>query len=186
MTDEGTSLAAFGYELGVLKRTRRTGWTHAGVRDPESVAEHTMRVAQLAALIAAEEGGDPARASHLALWHDTQETRTGDLPHTIGGYVDKPDPRRITADQTAELPDRSREVVRAAVDEYESGETVEARCARDADKLEMLLQAVEYRDIGVQRVDGWIDSALRGIRTGTARKIAQAAVTLSPLAWRNR
>jgi len=38
--------------------------------------------------------------------------------------------------------------------ESEARETAEARCAKDADKLEMLLQAVEYRDIGVQRVDG--------------------------------
>jgi hypothetical protein len=57
---------------------------------------------------------------------------------------------------------------------------------RDADKLEMLLQAVEYRDVGVRRVDGWIDSARRSLRTGTGQRIAEAAVTLSPLAWRDR
>lgn len=187
MSDRAAAaLAAFGYELGVLKRIRRAGWWHAGVRDPESVAEHTMRVAQLAAVIAAETGADPARASFLALWHDTQETRTGDLPHTSNDYLDKPEPRRITADQTANLPDRSRESVRAAVDEYEDRKSAEALCARDADKLEMLLQAIEYRDIGVERVDGWIDSARKGLKTDIARRIAEAAITLSPLAWRDR
>ena len=187
MSDQAAAaLAAFGYELGILKRIRRAGWWHAGVRDPESVAEHTMRVAQLAAILAAEEGADPARASFLALWHDTQETRTGDLPHTISGYVTKPDPRQITADQTARLPEASRDVVRAAVDEYEDQQSPEALCAKDADKLEMLLQAVEYRDVGVSRVDGWIDSALQGVRTETARKIAEAALMISPLAWRER
>lgn len=70
----------------------------------------------------------------------------------------KLDPRRITADQTARLPEFSRTV----------------------------LQAVEYRDIGASRVDGWIDSALKGVRTGTGRKIAEAALTISPLAWRER
>ena len=65
-----------------------------------------MRVAQLAAIVAAEEGADPVRASFLALWHDTQETRTGDLPHTVSGYLTKPDPRQITADQTARMPER--------------------------------------------------------------------------------
>jgi putative hydrolase of HD superfamily len=186
VSDDAAALAAFGYELGVLKRMRRAGWWHAGVRDPESVAEHTMRVAQLAALIAAEEGADPARASFLALWHDTQETRTGDLPHTVSGYITKPDPRAITADQTANLPAKSRQVVRDAVDEYEAKESAEARCASDADKLEMLLQAVEYRDTGVRRVDGWIDSARKNLKTDTARRVADAAVTLSPLAWRDR
>ncbi|GAA3863269.1 HD domain-containing protein [Saccharothrix violaceirubra] len=186
MSDSDHALAAFGFELGVLKRMRRAGWWHAGVRDPESVAEHTARVAQLATLIAAEEGADPARAALLALWHDTQETRTGDLPHTAGDYLAKPDPQAITADQTARLPQRSRDTVRDAVAEFEAKDTVEARCARDADKLEMLLQAVEYRDTGVRRVDGWIDSALKGLTTDTARRIAEAAVALSPLAWRGR
>jgi putative hydrolases of HD superfamily len=186
LSDEAAELAAFGYELGVLKRIRRAGWWHVGVRDPESVAEHSMRVAQLAAVIAAEEGADPVRASFLALWHDTQETRTGDLPHTVSDYLTKPDPRQITADQTVRLPEQSRAVIRAAVDEYEAQASPEAMCANDADKLEMLLQAVEYRDIGVQRVDGWIDSARNSIRTTTGRKVAEAALTISPLAWRER
>ena len=130
MLDDSAALAAFGFELGILKRVRRAGWWHVGVRDPESVAEHSLRVAQLAALIAAEEGADPARAAFLALWHDTQETRTGDLPHTATAYVGKPDARRITADQRAGLPD--------------------------------------------------------GLSTATARRVADAAMTLSPLAWRSR
>lgn len=186
MPHDAAALVAFGYELGVLKRIRRAGWWHAGVRDPESVAEHSMRVAQLAAIIAIEEGADPARASLLALWHDSQETRTGDLPHTASGYLTKPEPQQITADQTQKLPERSRELIRSAVDEYESQRTVEALCAKDADKLEMFLQAVEYRDIGVQRVDGWIDSARKGLTTQTGQRIAEAALTLSSLAWRDR
>ncbi|MCP2169242.1 HD domain-containing protein [Goodfellowiella coeruleoviolacea] len=186
MPDDAAAIAAFGYELGVLKRVRRTGWWHVGVRDPESVAEHTMRVAQLAAILAAEEGADPARAAFLALWHDSQETRTGDLPHTATDYLTKPEARQITADQTDQLPERSREVIRGAVDEYESRLTPEALCAKDADKLEMLLQAVEYRDVGVRRVDGWIDSARAGLRTRAAQRVAEAAVSVSPLAWRER
>ncbi|SES46879.1 HD domain-containing protein [Actinokineospora terrae] len=186
MAEEPAALAAFGYELGLLKRIRRAGWWHVGVRDPESVAEHSLRTAQIAALLAAEEGASPERAAFLALWHDTQETRTGDIPHTATKYLTKPDPRAITADQTAALPDASRELVREAVDEFENRQTPEALCAKDADKLEMLLQAIEYRETGVQRVDGWIDSARKGLTTETARRIAEAAVTLSPLTWRDR
>jgi putative hydrolases of HD superfamily len=186
LSGSAEGLAGFGYELGLLKRVRRSGWWHAGVDNPESVAEHTMRAAQLAALIAAEEGADPARAAFLALWHDTQETRTGDLPHTATPYLTKPDPRQITADQTHRLPNKSRELVRNAVDEYESRETVEARCAKDADKLEMLLQAIEYRDAGVVRTNGWIESARKDLHTETSRRIAEAALNLSPLSWRDR
>lgn len=183
---DASALAAFGYELGILKRMRRAGWWQAGIRDPESVAEHSLRVAQLAGLLAAEEGADPARAAYLAIWHDSQETRTGDLPHTVKPYLTKPDPEAITADQTAGLPLASGDSVRAAVAEYEAGETAESRCARDADKLEMLLQAVEYQDLGAQRVQGWIESGRTALTTATARRIAEAAVGLSPLTWRGR
>lgn len=186
MPPEPAALAAFSYELGLLKRIRRTGWWHVGVRDPESVAEHSLRTAQIAALLAAEEGANPERAAFLALWHDTQETRTGDIPHTATKYLTKPEPRDITADQTEALPEKSQHMVRDAVDEYETRETPEALCAKDADKLEMLFQAVEYQNTGYQRVDGWIDSARKGLATETARRLAKAAVAVSPLAWRER
>nr|WP_238176367.1 HD domain-containing protein [Kribbella albertanoniae] len=82
--------------MGVLKRLRRAGWWHVGVGDPESVAEHSLRVAQLAALIAAEEGGDPARAAYLGMWHDSQETRIGDIPHSARPYIEAAPNERIT------------------------------------------------------------------------------------------
>lgn len=184
--NEAAALAAFGYELGVLKRIRRAGWWQAGVRDPESVAEHTMRVAQLAALLAVEEGANPERSALLGLWHDSQEARTGDLPHSAKPYLAKPDPQNITADQTERLPEPARDLVRLAVEEFERGESAEAQCAHDADSLEMLLQAVEYRDVGVHRVTGWVDSARKNLQTESARRIAEAALTLSPLTWRAR
>lgn len=180
------AVASFAFELGVLKRMRRAGWWHAGVRDPESVAEHSLRVAQLASLIAAIEGAEPGRAALLAIWHDSQETRTGDIPHAARPYLDKPSSEVITADQTAALPDPARKTVQEAVSEYEAQQTPEAQCAKDADKLECLIQAIEYQDAGYARVQGWIDSSRDGLHTDTARRIADAALCTSPLAWRSR
>lgn len=171
-------------------RTVRVIWpdgaTRVGVRDPESVAEHSLRVAQLASLIAAMEGAEPGRAAFLAVWYDSQETRTGDIPHTAKPYLDQHSAEMITADQTAALPDAVRKTVQEAVAEYEAQQTPEARCAKDADKLECLIQAVEYRDAGYGGVQSWIDSSRSGLRTNTARRIADAALVTSPLAWRGR
>ena len=158
---------------------------HVGVRDPESVAEHSLRVAQLASLMAAIEGADPVRAAFLAVWHDSQETRTGDIPHTAKPYLDKPSPEAITADQTATCampPGRLQE----AVTEYEAQQTPDACCARDADKLECMIQAIEYRDAGYVSVQGWIDSSRDALCTHTARRIANGALHTLPLAWRRR
>jgi putative hydrolase of HD superfamily len=48
------------------------------------------------------------------------------------------------------------------------------------------MQAVEYREAGYQRVDGWIESSLAGIKTSFGRRLAEAAFEVSPLAWRDR
>ncbi len=122
------------------------------VRDPESIAEHSLRVAQLAGLIAAAEGGDPAKAAYMGLWHDSQETRIGDIPHSARPYVQATGNVAITVDQVAGMAEPLANSVIGAVEEYEAKESLEAICARDADKLECLIQAVEYRDLGVQRV----------------------------------
>ena len=45
------------HEWGALKQLPRTGWTRAGVQQPESVAAHTARTAMLAWIIAGLEGG---------------------------------------------------------------------------------------------------------------------------------
>lgn len=180
------AVASFAYELGLLKRISRSGWWQVGVRDPESVADHSVRVAHLATLIAAEEGADPARTALLAIWHDSHETRIGDLLHSAKQYLQKPSPVDIVADQTANLPEASRNTVRSIVEEFESQETLESRCARDSDKLECPLQAVEYRESGYSRVQGWIDSSRKALVTETAKRVADAALDTSMLAWRGR
>ncbi|MGC9308938.1 MAG: HD domain-containing protein, partial [Thermoplasmatota archaeon] len=45
----------FIYELGMLRRIRREGWRLAGI-EPESVAAHSLRAAQIGYLLACMEG----------------------------------------------------------------------------------------------------------------------------------
>ncbi len=52
MSEDLAAVGRFLYEAGTLKQTRRTGWWMAGVRDPESVAEHSWRTALIATIIA--------------------------------------------------------------------------------------------------------------------------------------
>lgn len=63
MADDLSSVANLLYEMGTLKQGRRSGWWMAGVRDPESIAEHSWRTSLIASIIAKLEGADPARAA---------------------------------------------------------------------------------------------------------------------------
>jgi putative hydrolase of HD superfamily len=178
-------MTRFLYEIGLLKRYPRTGWLQLGVRTPESVADHSFRASVVATALASAEGADPQRAAFLALWHDSQETRTTDLPHLAQRYVTTVPHEQITEDQVRPLPAALAGLVRAAVREYEAGQTAEARCARDADKLEMLLQAREYQAQGHRDVQPFIESALSRLQTATARQLATEALAEPPHDWLN-
>jgi putative hydrolase of HD superfamily len=184
MTDtEAAGAMSFVFEAGVLKRAKRTGWWVAGVGDPESIAEHSFRTAIIGAVLAGMEGADPARVALLCLLHDTQETRIGDIPHIGRRYLTALDNEAVTADQVSACPPAVADAIGSAVTEYEAGETLEAVVARDADKLECLVQAVEYRHQGTDTVQPWIDSSRTSLRTGAARRLAEAALAGDPLSW---
>lgn len=186
MNGEPRDITGFLYETGVLKRYPRTGWVLAGVPDPESVAEHSFRASIIAAAIAAMEDADSQRAAFLALWHDTQETRTTDLPHLTKQYVTAAPNDTVTSDQVKPLPAAVAAMIQDAVAEYESGQTPEARCARDADKLECLLQAREYQDQGHQNLQPWIDTSIASLHTASAKQIADEALSQGSLDWLQR
>jgi putative hydrolases of HD superfamily len=183
MSGEAHDTTGFLYEIGLLKRYPRTGWALAGVPAAESVAEHSFRAATIAAILAAAEDADPHRAAFLALWHDTQETRTTDLPHLTKRYVTTAANETVTEDQIRPLPSAIASMISGAVSEYEGAETPEAICARDADKLECLLQAREYQDQGHQNLQPWIDSSLASLHTSTAKQLASEALTQNSLEW---
>ncbi|MEV0197504.1 HD domain-containing protein [Nonomuraea sp. NPDC050691] len=186
MADDMTGLTGLLYEMGLLKRYKRTGWLVAGVRDPESIADHSFRTAVIAGVIAALEGGDPQRAAFMSLFHDSQETRITDIPYVAKRYVTAPANEDVTADQTRDVPEAVAAMLRDAIAEYEEKVSLEAVCARDADKLECLLQAVEYREQGNQNVQPWIDSSLAALKTATAKRLADEALRTNTLDWLTR
>jgi putative hydrolase of HD superfamily len=180
---QASGITAFLYEIGQLKRYPRTGWQTAGVPQPESVAEHSFRASVIAAVLATMEGADPQRAAFLALWHDSQEARTTDLSHLTRKYVRPVSNEAVTSAQVSRLPEPLAGLITAAVDEYEARQTPEARCARDADKLELLLQAREYAGQGHPGLQPFVDSALSALRTTAARELAAEAQRQGYLDW---
>jgi putative hydrolase of HD superfamily len=178
--DQALTLA---YEWGSLKQLPRTGWTRTGIDRPESVADHTTRTAMLAWLVAGLEGADQERAVTLALFHDSQESRTGDLDHVGRNYLQPVGNEQVTADQAEALPQPLAAALRRLVGEYEARGSREAECARDADKLDMLLQALEYREAGRGNMEPFIQTALAGLRTTSGRRLGEAALRVSPAAW---
>ncbi len=173
-TDEQTNHPASGVRelldlllaAGQLKKLPRTGWLLAGVQRPESVAEHSFRVALLALLLGElVEGVDSDRLLRMALLHDLPESLLTDLPLRAVQLVGRDAKRQAERAAWDRLLPAGTQLDswRALWDEFEAGETLEAKLARAADKMEMLLQAYEYQRAGCRNLDDfWQNSDLPG------------------------
>jgi putative hydrolase of HD superfamily len=178
-------MATFIFEMGHLKQLPRAGWLLLGVPQPETVAEHSFRVAIIGLILASLEGADVGRTTALCLLHDAHETRISDVPSVGRAYVTTASPEAVTAHQTADMPETVAKTVQELTAEYEAPEgsrTLECQLAHDADKLETLAQAVEYQQHG-HDAEPWRETSLAALRTDAGRQLAQAIGAADPRWW---
>lgn len=163
-------IANFLFEVGMLKKTPRTGLQFLGSGD-ESVAEHIFRVVFIGYTLSRLVGNvDEARIVKMCFLHDLPEARTGDL-----NYVNK---KYVTAYEDKAVKELARTLpfgddIESLIDEFNKMETLEAKLANDADQLELILQLKEYHDLGNRYADEWIDYALKRLTTDVARELAK-------------
>ena len=123
----------FIFELGQLKKQARTGWWLAGVKDPSSVAEHTLRAAQIGYILAVMEGVNPERVASILIMHDNVETRTGDQNKVTARYINTNESeQQVLKEQSENLGEEISEKLKQYFNEIEKRNTKEGRCFRRA------------------------------------------------------
>ncbi len=157
-------IADFLFEAGILKLIPRSGWFKIGIKNPESVAEHSFRTALIAFIIAYLETKDFDKACKtclLGLIHDLNEARTLDLHKLSRRYVEV-DFDEVLKEQLKMLPEELTEKIE---DLEELRDFV-----KDADKLELLLQAKEYSEVYPSAMEY---TKKLEFKTETAKKLAE-------------
>ena len=81
-------LLRFIAEAGMLKRVARSGWWVLGIKDSESVADHSFRCAVIAYVLSKMEGAKTNDAVIMALFNDIQEARINDLHKMASKYFE--------------------------------------------------------------------------------------------------
>lgn len=179
-----TNIAKYLYEIGSLKHQKRTGWWRMGVRDPESVAEHSYRTAVIGYVLASLEGANPEKTAAMCLFHDTAEARIGDMHWVTKHYVHAKEAEQTALDeQLAQLPEEINQKISALLREYKEKSSPEALVTREADLLECLLQAREYEMQGYTKGLEWAKICAEGLQTETAKNLAESCLTSDPGAW---
>jgi putative hydrolase of HD superfamily len=171
-------------EAGLLKRVKRSGWWVAGIKDPETVAEHCFRCAIIGYYIAHCEGVDPFKVVTQTLFNDIHEARINDL-HKMGHhYIDfRPAEQKAFADQIVHLEKKVKKALQVMREDYDRQLSRESIVARDADILECLIQAKEYVDLGFPVARTFFKRAPDHLKTVTARKLWRQALSWNSHAW---
>ncbi|MHB8603654.1 MAG: HD domain-containing protein [Thermoplasmatota archaeon] len=176
---------SFALRALALKDVARAGWKRVAgiaggelrqVARVESVADHAWGVAFLA-LVAAERDPslDRGKLLSLALAHDLAEVVAGDLtPRDVASDAEKHARESAGLDELLASADAAIAThLRALWEEYETGQSREARLIRDLDKLEMALQARRYRDAGADgtALGEFVESARARIKDDALRAL---------------
>ncbi|CAH8358467.1 unnamed protein product [Eruca vesicaria subsp. sativa] len=130
-----------------LKTTKRKGWINQGINGPESIADHMYRMSLMALIAADLPGVNRERCIKMAIVHDIAEAIVGDITPSDG--VPKEEKSRREKAALKEMCKvlggglRAEEITELWL-EYENNASLEANLVKDFDKVEMILQALEY------------------------------------------
>lgn len=162
-------LVNFFFEILSLKNVSRSGWSKVGIKNPESVAEHSFCATQISYFLAKMEKVNPEKVVLMALFHDNGEARVGDLNLIQQKYLSKKNPeKKAFLEQIEQIQDNKE--IKAFYQEYLAQKTLEAKIVHDADKLELCLQAKFYIDQGFKS-QLWIDNVRNSLKTKSAKKL---------------
>jgi len=157
------------FESLSLKKLPRMGWLIEKAPH-ESLSDHSFGAAIISLALARMENlpaEEEAALVRRALLHDLHEARVGDLSRLQRQYV------------TADYARAEKEMLEGTHLKKEipllAGEKLAVLC-KDADKLDMLFQAIDYHNAGNRNMRRFIDAALEQIKSPSGKKLANLAL----------
>jgi putative hydrolase of HD superfamily len=172
-------------EIGKIKKIKRSGWVREGIESPESVADHSYRVAVMAMILGNRLDVDTDKLIKMALAHDLGEGLTGDVIDQRGGKTDT----KLKEEKDKEKIDRVEQIF-TAEDENDfvpklqaeslRMESNEAKILKQLDGLEMAIQALEYEEEAGKDLTEFFENATMRIENEYLKKLLNEVKSSRP------
>ncbi len=176
----------FLFEIGTLRFIPRA-WRRFLHIEGDNLAEHHLRVAWIALVIAKHENCDNTdKILKMALMHDIAESRTGDVDYLSRQYVVRNEDLGFDdmTENTALMDE-----LRTLHHEYEERKSIESRIVKDADNLCVDMEMREQAAQGLAIMDhpDWVraraDLREDHVFTMTGKKLSAAIAKANPHDW---
>lgn len=158
-------------KTGDLKKIQRKGWVLRGIKNPETIADHTFRTAIMALVLCGKKKLNQEKVVKMALIHDLCEVYAGDTTPYDDILLKNKKQRNKVFDNWCRLTKAEKEIqykkkykkekngldvlvkdlpfpikkeIKDLWENYEKGSSKEGRFVRQLDRMENLLQALEY------------------------------------------
>ena len=133
-----------------LKSVRRAGWvSKVKIKDAESVADHTFSTCAVAMLLSDILGHNTQRVMKMVILHDLAESIVGDyIPGEISTSQKLAKEKMAMKSILSGLPRKVKTEYEEIWSEYLKNRTEASRFVHRVDKLEMALQANQYKKQG--------------------------------------
>ena len=173
-------IAQFIFEAMFLKRVQRTGYQYLGA-GRESVAEHVYATTMIGFILSRiEPKADTERLISMCLVHDLPEARMGDLNYVQKNYVTVDEHKAVT-DALSGIAFGHQ--IESLINEFNAGDTLEAKLANDADQLSLIVDLKSLQDLGYQTPQTWMPHVVERLKTKTGRDLAQKLADTSKDDW---
>ncbi len=168
------------FEARMLKEIPRSGFHFLGA-GRESIAEHVYGTTFIAFVMTQLHPEiDARKLICMCLLHDLAEARVGDLNAVNKAYV-RADESRAVADMVQGLAFGTQ--IQELIAEYNGGRSQEAKLARDADQLALILELKDLDDIGYRPPATWLPHVLDRLQTESGKSLAEAILDTRRDAW---
>ncbi len=173
-------IANFLFEVGMLKKTPRTGYQFLG-SGAESVADHSFRMTIIGYILSGQiPGADRNKTVLMCLFHDLHEARTGDMNYVNKQY-NTVDEKKAVKHMTDGLSFGAE--IALLTEEFNECATIEAKIARDADQIDLILELKREKDLGNRYADEWIFYAKKRLITEKAKEMAEEILNTDHAGW---
>ena len=168
------------FEARMLKEIPRSGFAYLGA-GRESVAEHSFTTTFIAYVLAQlSPQTDAHRTICMCLLHDLPEARIGDL-NTVNKHYVQADEEKALSDTIGGLPFGT--AIADLISEFNAGQSVESKLARDADQLALIIELKAIEETGHKTSSDWLPNVVARLLTETGRQLAQAILETKRDTW---